>query len=108
MFDFLDSRPGLWFVIATLLPLVSFLIILIAFAVRTFVRKTGTIPSRVPAYIATGAMGLAFVCCLVGFFRFQAEYHHDHEAIHALEHQVHDLKHERSDLRKPRDPGKTD
>src|SRR5437868_631377 len=94
MLDF-ASKPGLLFVIATLLPLASFVLILVAFAVRTALRSSpegsmgqqlyhatgGDVPSRWPAWIATGAIGLAFVCSATGFVWFLK----DHQQIEALE-----------------------
>jgi NADH-quinone oxidoreductase subunit L len=100
-FDF-AKHPGNLFVIATLLPMASFLLILLSFAVRTWLRKSsegslgetvyrffgGPKPGRVPAYIATAAIGLAFVCSLIGFIRY-VSHHAQHEAAElALEHRI--------------------
>ena len=63
-FDF-DSHPGNLYVIATLLPLASFLVLLLAGAVRAFLRSQratgglyqllgGDNPRRGAAYVATG------------------------------------------------------
>src|SRR5262245_1323331 len=82
-FDF-DSHPGHLYVVATLLPLASFLVLLLAGLVRGLVRNyrhTGWAaglyhmlgsdhPQRGPADVATGAIGLAFVLSLIGFLRF--------------------------------------
>jgi NADH-quinone oxidoreductase subunit L len=95
---FLEHQPGLLFVAATLLPVASFLVILLGFAVNTFVRKrsTGTGaghghddehapgdagPSRIPAYIATAAIALAFVCSITGCVL----YINDHETLESKE-----------------------
>src|SRR5438067_6258316 len=78
---FLDHHPGLLFVGATLLPLLSFVLLLLAFAVKTYFRTSpegstgetvykmfgGPKPSAIPAYVATGAIGLAFVLSAWGF-----------------------------------------
>src|SRR3954462_2218146 len=88
------GKPGLIFVVATLLPLASFVLILLAFAVRTALRSSpegslgetlyratgGAIPPRWPAWMATGAIGLAFVCSATGFVWFSRE----HGQIEAL------------------------
>jgi NADH-quinone oxidoreductase subunit L len=97
---FLENQPGLLFVAATLLPALSFLVILLAFAVKTYCRKNpqdsggaaifrmlgGPVPSRVPAYIATAAIGLAFLCSFTGFQLYLAE----HDAIEAQETELED------------------
>src|SRR5262245_11010258 len=88
------SKPGLLFVVATLSPLASFVLILLAFAIRTALRSSpegsfgeqlyqatgGDVPARWPAWLATGAIGLAFVCSVVGFVQFLD----DHKQIDAL------------------------
>src|SRR5262249_14089992 len=88
------SKPALLFVVATLLPLASFVLILLAFAIRTALRSSpegsfgeqlyqatgGDVPARWPAWLATGAIGLAFVCSVVGFVQFLD----DHKQIDAL------------------------
>ncbi len=84
------STPGLIFVVATLLPLASFALILLAFALRTAVRSSpegslgrslydatgGDTPARWPAWVATGAIALAFVCSATGFVWYLSDYHH--------------------------------
>jgi len=84
------EHPGLIYVVATLLPLVSFLLLLLAGGVRAFCRARqdnaicagiyramgGDQPSKIGAYIATGAIGLAFVCCLIGFISHASDLHH--------------------------------
>jgi NADH-quinone oxidoreductase subunit L len=91
--ELLDQHPGLFFVAATLLPLASFLLTLLAFAVKTFFRRSpegspgraifqmlgGPAPGRIAAFVATGAIGLAFLLSLAGFVIF-AGGHSDHEA----------------------------
>src|SRR5271167_4381179 len=95
---FLEDHPGLLFVAATLLPLLSFVLILLAFALKTSVRKCsegsagaaifqmmgGPAPGRAAAYMATGAIGLAFVLSLTGFVLY-ASGHDAHHAGHSLE-----------------------
>jgi NADH-quinone oxidoreductase subunit L len=104
--EFLEHHPGFYFVGATLLPMLSFVLILLAFAVKTFLRKSpegspshalftmmgGAVPSRVPAFIATGAIGLACVLSIVGFVTY-ASGHAEHEAnAILLEGQVEKLR----------------
>src|SRR3954453_9849922 len=88
MFD-LANKPSLLFVYATLLPLASFVLVLVAFAVRTALRSSkpgttgerlyqamgGDTPWRWPAWAATGAIGLAFVCSFAGFIWFLDDHH---------------------------------
>jgi NADH-quinone oxidoreductase subunit L len=84
------QSPGQLYVAATLLPLASFVLLLLAGAVRAAARPyrdTGLgaalynalgadRPTRAGAYIATGAMGLAFVLSLIGYLLFiQSETH---------------------------------
>src|SRR5437763_3918875 len=97
MLDF-ASKPGLLFVVATLLPLASFALILVVFAIRTALRSSpegsfgqqlyhatgGDVPSRWPAWLATAAIGLAFVCSATGFIWFLD----DHKQIESLEEEV--------------------
>ncbi|MBI1918013.1 MAG: NADH-quinone oxidoreductase subunit L [Planctomycetes bacterium] len=97
MLDF-ASKPGLLFVVATLLPLASFVLILVAFAIRTALRSSpegsigqqlyqasgGDVPSRWPAWLATAAIGLAFVCSATGFVWFLD----DHKQIESLEEEA--------------------
>jgi NADH-quinone oxidoreductase subunit L len=111
MFEFLDLQhhPGLLFVAATLLPLLSFVLILLSFAVKTFVRTSaegsagaaifrmlgGPAPGRAAAFVATGAIGLACVLCLIGFVIY-VRGHASHEAEERkLETEIADLRHVR-------------
>jgi NADH-quinone oxidoreductase subunit L len=104
--DFLGEHPGYLFVLATLLPLVSFLLILLANACWAIARPYRDTPAggalyrlfggepdshepahaehgehappahrsgRLPAYLATAAIGLGFVCSLTGFILFSTE-----------------------------------
>jgi NADH-quinone oxidoreductase subunit L len=82
--DFHD-HPGLYFVWATLLPLASFVFLLLASAVRAFVRpykESGgevVTPPRWPSFVATAAIAGAFVLCLVGAIVFFGERGTDHQ-----------------------------
>src|SRR5687767_10272696 len=84
------KEPGQLFVVATLLPLASFLIVLLYFGLRCALRSSkegtagaslyqalgGETPPRWPAWLATAAIGLACVCCVVGFVTFLQDDHH--------------------------------
>ncbi|MBY0523344.1 MAG: NADH-quinone oxidoreductase subunit L [Gemmataceae bacterium] len=93
--EHLQHHPGLLYVVATLLPLASFLILLLAGGLRAAVRPCresngtcgaiygmlgGDTPRKTGAYIATVAIGLAFVCCLIGFIWHAKDTHHAHDA----------------------------
>ncbi|MFO0969771.1 MAG: NADH-quinone oxidoreductase subunit L [Gemmataceae bacterium] len=92
MFDF-QHRPGLFFVWATLLPLASFVLLLLLGAVRNFARRYradsaaaaqvfelsgGNAPGKLAFYLATGAIGLAFVLSLVGFVVYLSDHAGEH------------------------------
>ena len=99
---FLAEHPGLWFVAATLLPLVSVVLLLLAGFLRNALRASkndgsvgqslfhllgGEVTGRGPAYVATAAIGLAFVCSFIGFVTFLRDHaaHHQHEEHAAAE-----------------------
>ena len=107
----LTEQPGLLFVAATLLPIASFAILLLWGAVRwglrpyandnpaarnVFEMLGGAVPGPGPAYVATAAIGLAFVCSLIGFCIFLGEVGTMHELEHELVHhqQAHPDKHD--------------
>src|SRR5947209_11548809 len=78
------ENPGLLYVAATLLPLASFVILLLAGGLRLALRQSresglgaatyqmlgGDRPHRAAAFVATAAIGLAFVLSLIGFIYF--------------------------------------
>ena len=86
------AHPGLWYVVATLLPLASFVLLLLAGALRAAVRPVrdtglggslfqmlgGDTPIRAGAYVATGAIAGAFLCSLVGCVLFLQDHAHGH------------------------------
>jgi NADH-quinone oxidoreductase subunit L len=95
----LTEQPGLLFVIATLLPLASFVALLLLGAVRWGLRPYakqnpgvdsvfqflgGDVPGVGPAYCAQAAITLAFICCAVGFGIFLGEV----DEMHKLEHKL--------------------
>ena len=98
VFTDMRDHPGLLFVAATLLPLLSFVLLLLAGGLRAALRSSrqsgagaalyqllgGDRPVRTGAYIATGAIGLAFVLCLIGFVLFTTDYNRTfEESAHA-------------------------
>ena len=82
--DALNQHPGWLYVIATLLPLASFVFLLLFGAVRNVARAYratgpgglvygalgGDTPPRIGAYVATAAIGLSCVLSLVGLVWF--------------------------------------
>src|SRR5262249_31191140 len=88
-----QGMPGLWFVAATLLPLASFLLLLLAGALRLALRPRngdpggglyqllgGGVPVKAGAYVATGAIAGAFVLCLIGSLQFLRDYNQSHDS----------------------------
>jgi NADH-quinone oxidoreductase subunit L len=81
------ENPGNLYVVATLLPLLSFVLLLLVGAVRALLRTNGgstgegslyhTLggdkPGKTAAYIATGAIAGSFVLCLIGFIMYSAD-----------------------------------
>ncbi len=93
-----ESHPGLLYVVATLLPLASFTLILLGGALRTFLRSQrtpggfsdtlyelmgGDTPRRTGAWVATGAIMLACLLCVIGLVKFLGEYGELHPKIEA-------------------------
>src|SRR5690348_14473422 len=82
--DLLSEHPGWLFVAATLTPLLSFVLIQLASALWCATRPFRSTPAgaslftlfggeergRTPAYVATGAIALAFVFSLIGLISF--------------------------------------
>jgi NADH-quinone oxidoreductase subunit L len=108
------THPGYWFVLATALPLASFVVILVAsglWAVLRRYRETpgieaayqllgGDRPARWPAYVALGAIALAFVCSSIGFVKFLIDEHQElngprHSFEMAIAHDKNALQHAR-------------
>jgi NADH-quinone oxidoreductase subunit L len=104
------SNPGLIFVVATLLPLASFVFILLANALRAALRPSpegsvgaqlyqamgGNRPWIWPAWVATGAIGLAFVCTATGFVWYlndSAQHHELEQEAEGLKKQLHPAEH---------------
>jgi NADH-quinone oxidoreductase subunit L len=108
----LEEHPGLIYVVATLLPMAAVVLLLILGGVRNFLRAQasgspaagslyemlgGDYPGKGAAYIATGAIGLSFICCLIGFFQFTGEIHDVEHSIHDLRHDIDRLMHKKDD-----------
>src|SRR2546421_4185111 len=94
MLDVFYESPGLLYVVATLLPIASFLLLLLAGGARAFLRTHrqgnpaadalfqllgGEVTGRGPAYIALGAIALAFVFSFIGFVTYLDERVIDHD-----------------------------
>ncbi len=107
MLDFLQSNPGYLFVLATLLPLASFLLVLVGFVLWCVFRPYreteygavlyhlfgGDAPGRTPAYMALAAIFLAFLCSATGFGLYTSGFYHHEKELQAQEHAV-GLKHD--------------
>jgi NADH-quinone oxidoreductase subunit L len=87
------AHPGRLYVVATLLPLLSFVLILLARGLRQALKPYcdtglgslyqllgGDGEGRGAAYVATGAIALACVCCIIGFVMFTNEHSGGHSA----------------------------
>jgi len=97
----LSEKPGLLFVLATLLPLAGFTLLLTVAAIRWALRPYaaesptadavfkalgGEVTGRGPAYVALGSIALAFLCCVVGFVWFCIDAAHMHHLEHDIRH----------------------
>src|ERR1700736_878150 len=111
-FHDLHEHPGLIYVVATLVPLASFVLLLLVGALRAALRanRCGGVcdsllralgddsPRRTGAFVATAAIGVSCVLCLIGFIQYTTQ-HPDLEAkklalekelrgLHEKEHEV--------------------
>jgi NADH-quinone oxidoreductase subunit L len=101
------DNPGLLFVAATLVPLASFVVLLLWGAVRWLLRPYaqdggpasaifdalgGNVGGRAPAILATVAIGLSCVLCITGFVLFLMDHHDVETAKHSLEEQIKNLE----------------
>jgi len=99
MFNVVE-QPGLLFVIATLLPLASFVLLLLLGGLRwalrphatpgsgtesLFLALGGAVPGRGPAFVALAAIGLAFLCSVTGFGIYLSEHEKNEEVIQGFE-----------------------
>src|SRR5262245_27517085 len=83
--SYFDDYPGYYFLAATLLPLASFFLIFLASGAWGLLRPYrerplgaalfrlfgGDRPGPLPAYVALGAIALAFACSLAGAIKYQ-------------------------------------
>src|SRR5262249_61693999 len=113
--EFLEHHPGLLFVIATLLPLASFVLLLLAGGLRNAVRRApegsfgatlyralgGPTPGRGAAYVATGAIALACVCSVIGFVWFTTSHAEHEDKAEKLQAQIRELRLQRAELGPP-------
>jgi NADH-quinone oxidoreductase subunit L len=108
MFDLLEllkEHPGWLFVLATLTPLLSFVLILLTSAMWCATRPFRNTPAgaalfnlfggeergRTPAFVATGAIALAFVFSLIGFIAFTSQQSDFETKIAQHQKTIHDL-----------------
>jgi NADH-quinone oxidoreductase subunit L len=94
MLSLFQEYPGLIYVVATLLPLASFVILLLVGGLRALARSLrpdapnwlegGRHPGRGAAYIATGAIALSCVLSVVGFVTYYNEHRGNQEAAAAV------------------------
>jgi NADH-quinone oxidoreductase subunit L len=102
------EHPGWYFVAATLIPLLSFVLILLASALWCATRPFHNTPAgaalfnlfggeergRTPAFVATGAIALAFVFSLTGFVKFTTQQRSFETQIKEYERTIYDLNEE--------------
>lgn len=105
LLELFGEHPGWYFVVATLTPLVSFVLISLASAlwcVGRAYRNTlagavlfkffgGEERGRTPAFVATSAIALAFVFSLIGFLRFTSQQSEFDTRIKQHEQTLHEL-----------------
>src|SRR5436305_823077 len=104
MLDVFYESPGLLYVVATLLPIASFLLLLLAGGARAFLRSHrqgnpaadalfqmlgGEVTGRGPAYVALGAIALACVFSLIGFVTYLEEHEVNEATLSANEINTH-------------------
>jgi NADH-quinone oxidoreductase subunit L len=106
LLELFGEHPGWYFVAATLAPLLSFVLILLASAMWCATRPFRDTPAgaalfnlfggeergRTPAYVATGAIALAFVFSLIGFIRFTVQQSQFETEISKHEKALHQLR----------------
>jgi NADH-quinone oxidoreductase subunit L len=99
--------PGYWFVAATLLPLASFVLVILASALWGLARRYretspawetiyqltgGDRAGKLPAYVATAAIALAFVCSLTGGILHTIAQAHAHHSVEDYDSRLAQLK----------------
>jgi NADH-quinone oxidoreductase subunit L len=103
-----QTHPGYWFVLATVLPLASFVLLFLVGGLKFLFRRYrdapgmealfqlfgGDQPGPLPAYVALGAIAGAFVCSAIGFVTFLSDEHVKLNAPrHELEQTIAELEH---------------
>ncbi|HZT80167.1 MAG TPA: proton-conducting transporter membrane subunit, partial [Gemmataceae bacterium] len=120
MVQLFQNHPGLWFVVATLLPLASFVIVLLWLGTRLIGRRYretaagkavyealgGDTPVRGPAYVATAAIALSCVCSVAGFVQFLQRHPGDETQIAELETKLEGLKEQRENISRASAPNR--
>jgi NADH-quinone oxidoreductase subunit L len=118
----LREHAGLLFVLATLLPLASFTLLLLAAGVRWFLRPYqsnasvksmyeffgGDVTGRGPAFVATAAIMLSFICCAAGFTIYLTEDHHGPAHAAHAGHDKHDVEKHNGDKHDEKEKAKKD
>jgi NADH-quinone oxidoreductase subunit L len=106
LLELFGEHPGFYFVAATLVPLVSFVLILLASAMWCATRPFRDTPAgaalfdlfggeergRTAAYVATGAIAVAFVFSLIGFILFTRQQSGFEKRIHSLQTAMYELR----------------
>src|SRR5262249_1855167 len=110
--EFLEHHPGLLFVIATLLPLASFVLLLLVGGLRNALRRApegsfgetlyralgGPLPGRGAASVAPAAIGLACVCSVIGFVLFTTGHAAHEKKVEELQAKIRELRLQRSEF----------
>ena len=88
---FLLDTPGLWFGLAMLLPLATFLVVLVGSVIAALARRydweriesvvSGRPVAILTGLAATGVIGLSFVLSVAGFLQYEMEYRDNQAAI---------------------------
>jgi NADH-quinone oxidoreductase subunit L len=108
-----QAHPGYFFVAATLLPLGSFVLLLLASGLWCLARRYREAPGmdqlyrltggdgggRLAAYVATAAIALAFACSLTGFVLHARSFGDSHAATEEAEQQLARLKEDKGRTR---------
>src|SRR5947207_1108188 len=113
------EHPGLIYVVATLVPLASFVLLLLVGSLRAALRANrcggvcdsllralgGDSPRRAGAYVARAAIGISCVLCLIGFIQYTSQHpeleekkialEKDIRKLHAQEHEAKDEQEEK-------------
>src|SRR5262245_34547358 len=89
------AHPGVLFLAATLVPLASFTVLLLAGGFRNFLRARGAEvggTGLISAWVATGAIMLSCVLCVIGGVRYFGESHALHAEVGSHGKKIRDLE----------------